>query len=56
MKVIAKNLVTHLNMLVFRNSIAYFTCVTRVQDDLYAPMKSLYLIIYEESVNKGKLS
>ena len=55
MKVIAKNLVTHLNMLVFRNSIH-----TRVQDNLYdnlyAPMKSLYLIINEESVNKGKLS
>ena len=28
MKVIAQNLVTHLNMLVFRNSIADFTCVT----------------------------
>lgn len=34
MKVIAQNLVTHLNMLVFRNSIADFTCVTRVQDDI----------------------
>lgn len=56
MKVIAKNLMTHLNMLAFRNSIADFTCVTRVQDDLYAPVKSLYLIINEGSVNNGKLS